>query len=1198
MNSKKTTIAIICTLCVFVFCFVMATSVHPDKNILPVSEESSEENVANQPLEQDEAQSNVNDKNISANVYKTSKNPVVINSDDDNASEDDYFVVGGLSESNDVNNSLQSFALTDDDKKVCWKIENGVLTLAAYELDQDPVVDGFIRNVPDSLNRPGWFSKFLPVWKVVINENMSNVKTTLMKSWFSTAYKEGRSQGRPHVKEFDGIQYLNFSEAIDTSYMFAGCGSYGLTKSINTKSIFEFSKATNIDAMFASTSTNVLCGNNEPTIKTSTALTSCNYLFQNNIDVKRPVIDDLDFTNAKNAAFMFCGCKNLESTKEQPMTFKNFKLANMESLIAFFCNCSSLKYLDLGSWGNPTADTNLSNMFNSCANLETIHVEEGTDWTVATNKSYMFYYKGEYGNAYKLLGPTRSYPGPESSSGDYARVGLGIDVGGTDTPGYFTAKTAKIFSASSTNDNLTFIFHYDDIKAPEGTTVYVVKKDFDQTSTAGLPWDAVKGNVGTVKFDKDYSDFKAINCSHWFEGFGKLTSFDASNFDTSDAISLAALFQNCYSLQTINLASLKTSKVTDMSNMFYMYRGDPLDSQDNALESVTLFGDGSNFTTQNCRYLSGMFYNCRHVTEYEAFPTNSFNSAVNISQMFDLNHNLKRFNSNVDAEYNFSSYDFSNVQQADWFLASNLNLQSFTSPTKFNSPINSEGFFGYDSGITDLSKIDISMFGNKYLKGMFRNCTGLTVVHMSSGITEISETCFTACTNLKKFVATPGLTSVGNNAFYGCSRLENFVIPRTDSTVTKYGSDVFYGTPEDGTVNSAPLVLVSSSGDTGTSGQATSGRKSYIYTPISKFEDLPTSGTDYRNMRGDKNYFYLTDNVKSTYRIIVGTHNGEDDIVLDLNGYNIDRGLTTEKKYTNQDVRAGKITTDNNYVMSSMNSCKLTFRIDNTSCINDPEHLDGKITGGFACNAEPNGGGFSFTQSPVSGCSQSVSLVNGCIYNNATFKGFGGGVALVTPPDDNTTMKFYMYGGVIGHNIAYRKSQPGATTGNDYAPSSGGVDVAPHNRWDGPQNCVFYMYGGYIVDNGASDDGDRQAREIVSPGGGVGIRGSVMNMYGGIIGGTSNSTVTANWSNRGNWGGAGVYIFYDSNAHGASGTLNFYGGYILNNYNAAGTDATNYNVGRCMDPVPAERGSCSFNDLRSDKSQLQFNVKDITVTRN
>lgn len=78
----------------------------------------------------------------------------------------------------------------------------------------------------------------------------------------------------------------------------------------------------------------------------------------------------------------------------------------------------------------------------------------------------------------------------------------------------------------------------------------------------------------------------------------------------------------------------------------------------------------------------------------------------------------------------------------------------------------------------------------KQLNYIFGDCTSLTTVYISKGVTSIGENAFSGCNSLTSVNIPEGVTSIGWAAFWGCSSLTSVYIPEG---VTSIGSSAFSG---------------------------------------------------------------------------------------------------------------------------------------------------------------------------------------------------------------------------------------------------------------------------------------------------------------------------------------------------------------------------------------------------------------------
>lgn len=73
----------------------------------------------------------------------------------------------------------------------------------------------------------------------------------------------------------------------------------------------------------------------------------------------------------------------------------------------------------------------------------------------------------------------------------------------------------------------------------------------------------------------------------------------------------------------------------------------------------------------------------------------------------------------------------------------------------------------------------------------FKDCTGITSVHIGNNVLEIDQYAFAGCTALSSVNLPESVTMIGINAFYGCNKLTSFTIPNSVSFV---GADAFTNT--------------------------------------------------------------------------------------------------------------------------------------------------------------------------------------------------------------------------------------------------------------------------------------------------------------------------------------------------------------------------------------------------------------------
>ena len=201
-----------------------------------------------------------------------------------------------------------------------------------------------------------------------------------------------------------------------------------------------------------------------------------------------------------------------------------------------------------------------------------------------------------------------------------------------------------------------------------------------------------------------------------YNGYLKL---DASNWDTSSVTDMSYMFY-CCSLQLIDksvLASWDTSGVTDMSYMFYNYLFDR-----NTGDSGLL----SSWNTSNVTNMSHMFYNC-NLSDQAGFSSWDTGSVTDMSYMFYCSSNYSTRIMSVDYDWNTSNvtdmsymfYGCRSMQNAD------LNNWNTSRVTNMNS------MFRNCSNLSSLSVSDLDTSCVTDMSHLFRNCRNLLSIDLS-----------------------------------------------------------------------------------------------------------------------------------------------------------------------------------------------------------------------------------------------------------------------------------------------------------------------------------------------------------------------------------------------------------------------------------------------------------------------------------
>lgn len=254
-------------------------------------------------------------------------------------------------------------------------------------------------------------------------------------------------------------------------------------------------------------------------------------------------------------------------------------------------------------------------------------------------------------------------------------------------------------------DTQTLTIYYDDNRQEGDFTIYSSippdwRYDIDLKELA---------KIKTVVFDPSFKDARLKDCSSWFSGFKGLTTITHLEYlNTSQVTNMQGMFQNCESLEALDLSTFNTENVTNMFGMFDSCK---------SLKSLNL----SSFNTSKVKQMGYMFNNCESLT---ALDLSSFNTE-NISDYGSMFYRCKSLTT--------------------------LDLSSFNSKEILNTSCMFTGCFALKT--LDLSSFDTSKTTN--MPSMFSGCSALETIYASSAFTTDNVTndfsMFSNCRKLKNF---------------------------------------------------------------------------------------------------------------------------------------------------------------------------------------------------------------------------------------------------------------------------------------------------------------------------------------------------------------------------------------------------------------------------------------------------------------
>lgn len=254
-------------------------------------------------------------------------------------------------------------------------------------------------------------------------------------------------------------------------------------------------------------------------------------------------------------------------------------------------------------------------------------------------------------------------------------------------------------------DTQTLTIYYDDNRQEGDFTIYSYilpdwRYDIDFKELA---------KIKTVVFDPSFKDARLMDCSWWFSGFMGLTTITHLEYlNTSQVTNMQCMFQNCESLEALDLSTFNTENVTNMYGMFQSCT---------SLKSLNL----SSFNTSKVKQMGYMFKNCESLTALD----------------------LSRFNTENVKDYEYMFHSCKSLTALD--------LSSFNSKEILNTSL-------MFTGCIALKTIDISSFDTSKttdMPSMFSECSALETIYASSAFTTDNVTndfsMFSNCRKLKNF---------------------------------------------------------------------------------------------------------------------------------------------------------------------------------------------------------------------------------------------------------------------------------------------------------------------------------------------------------------------------------------------------------------------------------------------------------------
>ena len=606
----------------------------------------------------------------------------------------------------------------------------------------------------------GWYTKLTSI-------TFNHIDTSNVTSM------DGMFEGCQALRKLD-LSSFDTSKVIDMEYMFSGCQAL---ETLDLSS-FDTSNVTSMEWMF--NECQALRKLDLSSFNTSKVI-DMEYMFSRCQALKELDVSKFDTSKVIDMEYMFSRCEAL--TKLDVSNFNTSKVINMGHM---FDGCSALTKLDVSNF-NTSEVTNMGHMFEECTKLKTIYASENFKIDQVTRDNDMF--KG----CTELVGGKGTKHDKKHVDKEYARID-----GGTSAPGYFT----RITSPSVVTDTLDKKKFHKAVPCAQAVEIHFgakTKMPVEYTQDKGDVSAAQNGKIHayatedgkkyyiahednkTIYFPKDseylFSDEKIVQ--HYTK-LNKITFND--NIDTSDVVNMAAMFNGCESLETLDVSKFNTSNVVNMAAMF---------KECKALTSIT-FND--HIDTSNVTNMAAMFDGCSALKELDVSKFNT-SKVTRMDDMFNGCKSLK--------ELKLSSFNTSNVTDMKGMFKECKALTSIT----FNDNIDTSEVTRMDdmfNGCKALITLNLSSFDTSKvtdMKSMFAGCEALTTLDVSkfdtSNVTDM-ESMFWSCQALTELDLSSFNTSKVADMkymFLGCIKLKTIYVSENFNTdnikMIEAGKDVF-----------------------------------------------------------------------------------------------------------------------------------------------------------------------------------------------------------------------------------------------------------------------------------------------------------------------------------------------------------------------------------------------------------------------
>ncbi|MDT2650882.1 BspA family leucine-rich repeat surface protein, partial [Enterococcus hirae] len=469
-----------------------------------------------------------------------------------------------------------------------------------------------------------------------------------------------------NVTEIEGLSQLDTSNVTNMEYMFHGMRS---VTSLDVSG-FDTSNVTNMDAMFYSMS-------NVTSLDVSgfdtSKVTEMAFMFDSMSRLTSLDLNSFDTSKVTVMDSMFFGMQSLTS-----LDISGFDTSNVAYMGDMFRRMSSLTSLDLSNFDTSKV-TDMGGMFADTPLKKLIlgdtfkFVESGSENAKLTSA-----WKREdgTGKVYTAEDFMKNYGTGDLTAGTY----VSVETGTWGTSPYMFDENTGVLTIEA-----------GELSGYEESPWNSDKVDSEAIKKIVLAGKVVAPEDSAYLFSSDLTGSKYLNNLTEIEGLNQL--------DTSNVTNMREMFKEMSNLTSLDVSSFDTSKVTDMSYMFYR----------NGVTSL----DVSGFDTSKVTVMSYMFLGMKNITNLDV---NGWNTS-NVTSMYGMFSGMSSVTS-----LDVSGFDTCNVTTMREMFREMGNLTSLDLSGFDTSNVTDMSTMFYD--MDNLTSLDVSSFDTSKVTtmgSMFKN---------------------------------------------------------------------------------------------------------------------------------------------------------------------------------------------------------------------------------------------------------------------------------------------------------------------------------------------------------------------------------------------------------------------------------------------------------------------------------------------